>query len=72
MYSSFWFELGIVHCTYIGVSDYNLKKKKLYSFVCRSFTLTNSVELDEMQHFTWIFTDCKSTRLGVSGIQRVN
>ena len=25
-----------------------------------------------MQHFIWVFTVCQSTRLGVSGLQRVN
>ena len=35
-------------------------------------TFTNSVDLDEMQHFIWVLTVCKSTCLGVSQIQRVN
>ena len=29
-------------------------------------TFTNSVDPDEMQHFIWAFTVCKSTWLGVS------
>ena len=36
------------------------------------FYLTNSVDPDEMQHFIWVFTVCKSICLGVSQIQRVN
>ena len=42
-----WYnKLGIVHCTYLGVSGYNLKKKS-----CILFTFTNSVDPDEMQHY---------------------
>ena len=33
--------------------------------------LANGADSDEMQHFIWVFTVCKSTHLGVSGIQRV-
>ena len=46
-------QLGIVHCTYLGVSGYNSKKKKKMFFFCLKiffFTLTNSVDPDEMQH----------------------
>ena len=40
-------KLGIVHCTYLGVSDYNFQKN-----VGRSlFTFTNCVDPDEMQHY---------------------
>ena len=44
---SFWFDtnkLGIVHCTYLGVSGYNCKLKII-------FTFTNGVDPDEMQHY---------------------
>ena len=34
-----------------------------------------SIEFDTVQssmpHFIWVFTDCLSTRLGVSGLQRI-
>ena len=36
----------MVHCTYLGMLGYKLKKI-LYSFV----TFTNSVDPDEMQHY---------------------
>ena len=43
------------------------------------YLYTNSVDPDEMQHnkcsimlhFIWVFTVCKSTRLGVCRIQRI-
>ena len=35
------------------------------------FTLTNSVDPDEMHHFIRVFTVCKSTCLGVSRIQKL-
>ena len=52
MIFSFWFDtkLGIVHCTYLWVSDYNFKNKYLL-FCLNLFTLTNSVDPDEMQHY---------------------
>ena len=41
--SSFWFDkLGIVHCTYLWMSSYNLKNI--------FFTFTISVDSDEMLH----------------------
>ena len=53
MDSSFWLDtinLGIVHCTYLGMSGYNLQK--ILCFVWRSFfTFTNSVDQDETQHY---------------------
>ena len=59
-----------------------MKKKDIVLFCLKIFfTLTNSVDPDEMQHyaafyfmlhFIWVFTVCKSTCLGVSRIQRVN
>ena len=80
-------KLGIAHCTYLGVSGFKFlkiliskrnivflfQKEILYCFVWRSFffTLTNSVDPDEMRHFIWVFTVCKSNSLGVSCIQRV-
>ena len=54
MDSSFWFEtkkLGIVHCTYLGVSGYNLKKILIFFCLYIFFTFTNSVDPDEMQHY---------------------
>ena len=43
-------ELGIVHCTYLGVSGYKFQNILMF-FVWRHFlTLTNSVDPDEMQH----------------------
>ena len=47
-----WYnKLGIVHCTYLGVSGY-IVEEILYSFVWRPFLpfKTNSVHPDEMQH----------------------
>ena len=35
------------------------------------FILANSADPDEMPHFIWVLTVCQSTRLGVSGPQRV-
>ena len=35
-------------------------------------TSTESIDPDEMQHFISVFSVCKSNRLGVSQIQRVN
>ena len=48
MDSSFWFDLnklGIVHCTYLGVSGYNTRLKIFLNF-------TDSVDPDEMQYYT--------------------
>ena len=43
-----WYnKLGIVYCTYLGVSGYNVFFKILHSFV----TFTNSAGPDEMQHY---------------------
>ena len=45
-------KLGIVHCTYLGVSGYNFKKNILYHFVERSFLdLPKSVDPDERQYY---------------------
>ena len=67
--------LWTVQCTYLGVSGYNFSKS--IGFFCLNifFIFTNSVGLDEMQHFAafvWVFTVCKSTCLAVSQIQRVD
>ena len=58
LYSNGFFHLiwnnfiGMVHCIYPGVSGCSLKRK-LYSFVWNSFfTVTNSVDSDEMPHHT--------------------
>ena len=50
-----WYnKFGIVHCTYLKVSAYNFLKI-LYFFVRGSFfTITNSVDLDEMLHYAAI------------------
>ena len=58
-------KLGIVHCTYQGMSGYN-SKKKLYSLSEDHFYLSKQCRPDEMQHNVY-----KSTCLGVSRIQRV-
>ena len=42
--------------------------KKLYFLSENLFTLTNSVDSDEMQDFILVFTVCKSTHLCVSRI----
>ena len=42
-------KLGIVHCTYLGVSGYNFQSI-LYSFLCIFFTFKDSVDPTEMQH----------------------
>ena len=62
---SFWFDsinFGIVHCTYLGVSGYNLKK---IVFICLKnfFTFTNSVDPNEMQH-------CAAFHLGLHCLQK--
>ena len=45
-----WYnKLGIVHCTYLGVSGYNFKNIVFFCFKI-FFTLTNSVDPDEMQY----------------------
>ena len=41
-------KLWIVHCTYLGMSGYNLKKNVFCLKIF--FTFTNSVDPDEMQH----------------------
>ena len=47
-----WYNKLGVHCTYLGVSGYNLKKIILYSVYLKSFsTFKNSVDPDEMQHY---------------------
>ena len=64
--------LGKVHCTYLGVSGYNFQNN-IALFCLKIFlTFTNSVDPDKMQHFIWISTACKTTSLGVFGIQRLN
>ena len=42
--------LGIVHCTYPGVSGYNFQKI-VFFYLQIFFTFTNSVDPDEMQHY---------------------
>ena len=42
-------KFGIVHCTYLGVSGYNLKNVFFCLKIC--FTFTNRVDPDEMQHY---------------------
>ena len=50
MDSSLWFDkLGIVLCTYLGVSGYNFKNI-LYFLSEDFFNLTNSVDPDEMPY----------------------
>ena len=67
---SFWFDtnkLGIVHCTYLGVSGYNFVWRPLFAF-------TNSVDPDEMPHYAAFHLGhhcLQSTHLEVSQIQRV-
>ena len=43
-------KIGMVHCTYIGVSRYNFKIKYCILLSEDLFTFTNSVDPDEMQH----------------------
>ena len=46
-----WYnELWIVHCTYLGVSGYNLKKKNCILCLKIFFTFANSVDPDQMPH----------------------
>ena len=61
----------IVHSIYLEVLGYIFLKKIMYFCLKIIFTLTNSVDPDEMmRHFIWFFTVSKSTHL-VSPIQRV-
>ena len=53
------------------MSGYNFQENIVFLFE-DLFILTISVDPDEMQHYIWVFTVCKSTYLGVSHIQRVN
>ena len=41
---------GIVHCTYLGVSGYNFQKNIVLFCLKIFFTLTNSVDPNEMPH----------------------
>ena len=73
-----WYNiLGLVHCIYLGMSSYNLKKI-LYFFLKIIFTFTNSVDPNDskchiVQHFVWVFTVCKHTlNYGFTPLQRVN
>ena len=64
----------IVHCTYLGVSGYNFQKNIVFFCLKIFFIFTNSVDPDEMQRyaaFYLVFTVCKYTCVGASGIQRV-
>ena len=47
-----WYnKFGMVYCTYLGVSVYNLKKNiVLFCLKIFFFTFTNSVDPNEMQH----------------------
>ena len=69
---SFWFwydKLGIVHCTFLGVSGYNLNIYCLRTL----FYLNKQCRPDKMPNFAfiWVFTVCKSTHLEGSAILRV-
>ena len=44
-------DLRQIHCTYLGVSGHNFQTKILCVFFTEDFTLTNSVDPDEMQHY---------------------
>ena len=73
MDSSFW--LGIVYWPYLGgVRLYIYLFFKLYFCLKIYFTLTNSVDPDEMQQYATIHLGLhclQSTRLGITPIQRV-
>ena len=51
------------------VTEYNFQKYHIS--LKMDFVLANSADPDEMC-FTWVFTVCQSTYLGVSGLQRFN
>ena len=51
MDSSFWFDIGIVHCTYLGVSGYNYSNNIVVFCLKTFFNFTNSVDPDEMPHY---------------------
>ena len=68
-----WYnKLGIIHCTYLGVSGYNLIFFLLFCLKI-FFTCTKSVDPDEMPHHAefHLGRHCRSTHLGVSRIQRL-
>ena len=57
MESIFWFDtidyrLGIVHCTYIGASDYNNQINILLFYLNSLFTFIISVDPDETPHYS--------------------
>ena len=54
----------------IGVPGYNLQKK--YFLLSQDMFYLILIKYSIELHFIWVFTVCKSTRLGVSRIQRVN
>ena len=43
-------KFGIVNCTYLGVSGYNLKKNIVFFCLQIFFSFTNSVDTDEIPH----------------------
>ena len=48
-------KFGIVHCTYLGVSGYRLKKYCIRFFCLKTlFTFTNNVDPDENQYICYI------------------
>ena len=55
-------KLGIVHCKYmyLGVSGYNFKKCIILSEDLL-YLYKQSTDPDEIQHFIWVSTVCKST-----------
>ena len=55
-------KLGIVHCKYmyLGVSGYNFKKC-IFLSEDLLYLYKQSTDPDEIQHFIWVPTVCKST-----------
>ena len=72
MDSSFWFDtikLGMVHCSYWGVTGYNFLIKIVFLSMKILFVLAKSMDPDMKWHFIWVFTVCQSKHLGIISIQ---
>ena len=57
----------MIHCIYLGVSGYNLKKKCFFFGLNIFYTLTQSVDPDEMPHTVHhLGRDARKSVVGVS------
>ena len=71
---SFWFDTKTCYGPLYVSRGVRLlfEENNVFFYLKIFFTLTNSVDPDEMRHFSLVFTVCKNICLGVASIHHVN